>query len=1033
MQIKLDYFYVFIAYMALNLYLTNSLVITINQNNLMQNFLIAKDELTQIIEESGLKQSDNNQYTKLDFRDLMNYRVEKILMVCSLYDYHTIVEDGHLQEAIFNEYMELNLYYAPHITRAYSGEQALKMLDDENFDLIITTMRIGDMEIEEFSEKAKSYFSEIPLVLLAAQSRELQMLIDKGSLNFIDKLFIWSGDRKIFLAIIKHFEDKHNAPLDCLHHGVTAIILVEDSPLFYSSYLPLIYTEIMKQTQKLIEEGKNSSEKLLRQRARPKILHAETYEEAVEYLRKYRDSILGIITDMEFKRGFIKQEYAGIQLIKQVKQTNPDLPILLQSSNTEKRFLADENGVAFLDKNSRTLLMELGDFMKKNFGFGDFIFRMPDGSEVHRARNIRELRDRIKYIPNESLIYHTLHNHFSHWLKARTQFELAHHLRPIHDDQFEDVNQMRDYIVNEITKHLVEEQRGIISVFQRNNYDQDKMFQMIGEGSLGGKARGLAFVDSMLKNYIDPSYFPNIKISIPRTIVLGTDVFTKFMEMNDLYDIAFENFPDDMILREFLRAELPPTVLGDIREILKKANFPIAVRSSSLLEDAVYQPFAGVYATIMIPNSNSNMEIRFHNLVQAIKFVFASTYSKNAKNYIEATGNRIEEEKMAVILQEMVGRKCDHYFYPNFSGVAKSYNFYPFGKSVATDGVVNLALGLGKTIVDGGISMQYAPNYPGISPQFSSTKDFFTKSQTKYWAVDLNSDSIRKMPNEDQYLDELSIQIAEKHGMLDFIASTYSPENDMVYEGIHRKGPRIINFAPILKSKVIPFNQIIKLMVRMSEVAMNCPVEIEFAVNFPENKNDSIEFGFLQVRPMVTPEADTNINIDEIPNDDVFLKTEMALGNGAEFIDYILFVKQETFDASITRKVGEELSKMNKKMMQENKSYVLIGPGRWGSSDPWLGIPIVFSSINAARVIVETPMPHMVVDPSQGSHFFHNMTSFKISYLTVRRIDEDNFVDWDWLNQQPVEHDGDYLKLVKPENKIEAVVDGHTGKSILIK
>jgi CheY-like chemotaxis protein len=999
----------------------------------MQNFFDSKDELTQIIEESGLEKSDNGQFNKLDFRDLMSYRVEKILMVCSLYDYHTIVEDGHLQEAIFNEYIELNLYFAPHITRAYSGDQALKLLETEQFDLIITTMRIGEMEIEEFAEEVKSKYSAIPLVLLAAQSRELHMLMEKGSLNQIDKLFIWSGDRKIFLAIIKHLEDKVNSPMDCLRHGVTAIILVEDSPLFYSSYLPLIYTEIMEQTQKLIEEGKNSSEKLLRQRARPKILHAETYEEALEYYNKYRDSILGIITDMEFKRGFIKQEYAGIQLIKEVKKTNPDLPILLQSSNTEKSFMADENEVAFLDKNSRTLLMELGDFMRKNFGFGEFIFRMPDGTEVHRAKNIRELRDRIKYIPNESLVYHTLHNHFSHWLKARTQFELAHHLKPIHDDQFEDINQMREYIVKSITKYLVEEQRGIISVFQRNNYDQDKMFQMIGEGSLGGKARGLAFVDSMLKNYIDPSFFPNINISIPRTIVLGTDVFTKFMERNDLFNIAFENFPDDMILREFQRAELPPTVLGDIREILKKANFPIAVRSSSLLEDAVYQPFAGVYATIMIPNSNSNLEIRFHNLVQAIKFVYASTYSRNAKNYIEATGNRIEEEKMAVILQEMVGQKRDHYFYPNFSGVAKSYNFYPFGKSVATDGVVNLALGLGKSIVDGGISMQYAPNHPGISPQFSSTRDFFTKSQTKYWAVDLNSDSIRKEPNEDQYLEELNIQNAEKHGMLDYIASTYSPENDMVYEGIFRSGPRIINFAPILKSKVIPFNQIIKLMLKMSEVAMNCPVEIEFAVNFPGGKKDSIEFAFLQVRPMVTPESDATIKIDDVPNEDVFLKTEMALGNGAEKIEYIIFVKPETFDPSITRKVGAELGKINKKMVQEGKSYVLIGPGRWGSSDPWLGVPIVFSSINAARVIVETPMPHMVVDPSQGSHFFHNMTSFKISYLTVRKDDEENFVDWDWLQEQPVEHDGVYLKLVRPKNKIEAVVDGHTGKSILIK
>ncbi|MDQ1265481.1 MAG: hypothetical protein QG635_631, partial [Bacteroidota bacterium] len=569
----------------------------------MNKNLHQPDELADTIEQFGLPKVQGEHFS-LEFNDLMKFRIEKILLVSSLYDYYTIIEDGQLQEAIFNEYLELNLYYAPYIVRAYSGESALRTLEDENIDLIIMTLRLGDIEIQDFIEMVKDKYPDIPLVLLASHSRELQRTIDAGKLNLLDRIFIWSGDRRIFLAIIKLFEDIKNSPFDCLVCGVTTIILVEDSPEFYSAYLPLIYTEVMKQSQMLIEEGKNSAEKLLRQRARPKILLATNFEEAIEYYNTYRDSLLGVITDLEFKINGIKKEDAGIVLINEIKRETSLLPILLQTSNGNTKSIAIEHKVAFLDKNSRNLLIQLRDFMKFNFGFGDFIFRSPDGQEISRARNMRELRDKLKYVPNDCLMFHSLNNHFSHWLIARTQFDLAHKIRPVHITHFQNVAELREYLIEAITKQLNEDRRGIISVFSRSEYDSESMFQILGEGSLGGKARGLAFIDRILKNYLEPNYFPGIDISIPRTMVLGTDIFTQFMEINHLYDIALQNVPDEHILHHFLNADLPPTVIGDLREIIRNTKYPMAIRSSSLLEDAVYQPFAGIYATCMIPNSS---------------------------------------------------------------------------------------------------------------------------------------------------------------------------------------------------------------------------------------------------------------------------------------------------------------------------------------------------------------------------------------------------------------------------------------------
>ncbi|MBE0646102.1 MAG: histidine kinase [Bacteroidetes bacterium] len=990
------------------------------------------DEVTELILTHGVGGAVP-QIRQLDFRDLMRFRINNILLVSSLYDYYTLVEDGQLTEAIFNEYTELNLHYAPHIIRVNSGEAALRLLESQEFDLVISMLRLGDMDLASFCTSVKRQHPDIPMVLLSFPSAEFELFLKTVSTACFDNVFVWSGDRKLFLALIKLFEDLRNAPVDCLEFGVRTILLVEDSPWFYSSYLPLMYADLIQQVQDLIEEGKNFADKLLRQRARPKIFLARSFDEALTYYKKYRHTLLGIIADMTFPGVDDEAEPAGLKLARLVRADNPELPVLVQSSNTELRFEIEQEGMSFVDKNSRMLLQSLSDFMKDNFGFGDFLFRMPDGSEVTRARNLRELRERLHLVPDACLEFHASRDHFSNWLKARTRFELSNRLKPVKVNQFSSMDELRAYLIAAINEQLVQDQKGVISDFARGDYDAEDTFLRIGSGSLGGKGRGLAFTDNLLRKYLEPDYFPNMRISIPRTIVLGTDVFAEFIEQNDLLSLAVQNVSDQEILRAFLHADLPPTILGDLRAILDKARFPLAVRSSSLLEDAMYQPFAGIYATVMIPNSSPDISVRFHNLLQAIKYVFASTYFRQAKNYIEATSNRIEEEKMAVIIQEMVGTRHGRYFYPRVSGVARSFNYYPFGKATQKDGVVNLALGLGRTIVDGGTSLQFSPAYPTVYPQFGTTRDLFHNSQLKFFALDLQSDIIRKYPREDQNLVELELKDAEAHGTLTHVASTYSGQDDRLYEGMSRSGTRIITFAPILKSEVIPLNQVIKLLVNMCETAVNAPVEIEFAVRLGSGTPLPAEFSFLQLRPMVKQEAGANVDIEALDPTQLLFRCEKALGNGISRVRDIVYIKPESFDAMRTREMVREISAINQALLRERRPYLLIGPGRWGSSDPSLGIPVSFSDISDARAIVETTLPNMIIDPSQGSHFFQNLTSFRIAYFTLRHYNDAHAVDWDWLAGLDCVEETKHTRHVRSPEDVMILVDGQTGNGAVLK
>ncbi|PLX24119.1 MAG: histidine kinase [Ignavibacteria bacterium] len=998
----------------------------------MKRRRIKRDELRDIIQQSGFSNRDISPHD-LDFKDLMRFRVNNILLVSSRYDFYTLVDDGQLTEAIFSEYLELNLHYAPSITRVYSGEAALEALEQHQFDLVITMMRLGDMRLDVFCRSVKDMNPDIPVALLGYQSKELQILLNEGAIDLFDRTFIWSGDRKLFLAIIKLLEDLINARSDCKDFGVRAIILVEDSPQFYSSYLPLIYTELIKQGQMLIEEGKNFAEKLLRQRARPKILHATNYEEAWRYFHKYRQELLGIITDVKFPVDGKEDSRAGLKYIRRVREKCPELPVLVQSSQEELREEIASLNAAFVNKGSRTLLQEVRDYMLTNFGFGDFIFRMPDGTEVDRARTIRQLRKKLHSVPDESLRYHASHDHFSNWLLARTRFRLAQEIKPVKITEFESFDELRSYIIRKIDELVIYDERGMIAELSHEDFDSSATFLRVGGGSMGGKARGLAFIDNILKNYLHPSYFPNVRIKIPRSVILCTDVFNQFMELNDLLPVVVQNIPDEEIVQHFMNGRFPSNIEEDLRVIVRQNNQPLAIRSSSLLEDTLYQPFAGIYATVMLPNSNDDLYVRFEELLQAIKYVYASTYLKSAKNYIEATGHRVEEEQMAVIVQETAGTRFDNYYYPHYSGVARSFNYYPFGDAKQSDGVVNLAVGLGKTIVDGGVSAQFCPQYPTIMPQFATRRDYFTNSQKKFFAIDLESDPLKEDPSEDENLVLLSMKDSEKHGTLEYMASTFCTEDDSLYEGTFRKGLRVVNFAPILQSDYIPLAKVLRLLMTLCETAMNCPVEIEFAGVLGQHFDDISEFDFLQVRPMVKEEGSVEIKPEYLESENLVLYSKNVLGNGIYRLKDIVYVKSDTFDSAKTQEMAIEVAELNRKLVEAKTPYLLVGPGRWGSADHFLGIPVRFTGISGAHAVVETSLPDMLPDPSQGSHFFQNLTSFHIAYFTTRHYKEEDLIDWDWIESLEEVEQTTFVRHVRTSEDMEIRVDGQSGSGAIFR
>jgi hypothetical protein len=971
-----------------------------------------------------------------NFDALMPFKVRDILLVSSLYDVYSLREDGQLANMVMSEYAELKLSRAPLIKRVDSGNGALRALKKRSFDLIIVFRSFSDIDPVEFNRKAKLLCPDIPVVLLAFHHRELELVRDQADQirKAFDNVFFWSGESNILLTIIKLVEDGINVEADTKLVGVRVIILVENSVRFYSSFLPLIYTETMRQTSALLSESINSANRLLRMRARPKIVLAEDFEDAIKLFRKYKKYLLGVISDIQFCKDGKTNKTAGIQLARRIKKEISDLPVLLQSSNDANAEKAKKCGAGFLNKRSPTLLNELSTFINENFGFGDFIFRLPDGSELERAKNFRELQQCVARIDIASLVFHAERNHFSNWLMARTEFDLAAQLRPRKVSEFAEPGDIRGFLLGILEEFLHERQVGVITDFSRDQYDGRADFLRIGEGSLGGKGRGLAFVNNLINCYPVYKAFPGIKISVPRSAVICTGAFDKFMELNELTGFALAEHSDEEICAAFNKARIPQDLQDDLKAYLSVADFPLAVRSSSLLEDSHYQPFAGIYDTYFLPNNHPSLEGRVERLLAAIKLIYASVYCSNSRNYIEATGNRAEEEKMAVILQEIAGQNRAGYYYPVFSGMARSYNFYSVGRMKPEEGIAYVALGLGKTIMEGENCLFFSPSKPQVLPQFSKPQDFLRNTQREFFALDMTNSSVFPQKGAEDGLVKLKITQSEQHGVLKFVGSTYSADNDRIYPGIGRKGARIVTFDPILKSKIFPLDRILQYMLRLGSRAMNVPVEMEFAVEMSADEEKPDNFRFLQIRPMLVDASFDDIDEFDGDLEQVFCKSDQALSNGRiSGVRDIVFVKTENFKRGNMIHMAEQVGRYNQQFKDQNQAYMLVGPGRWGTSDRWLGIRTKWDQISSALLIVEADYGDFVVEPSFGTHFFQNLITFQIGYLTINSSSENNYLDWDWLNQLEAVSETEFVKHVRLDGPMNIMIDGRNGKAVVLK
>jgi len=970
------------------------------------------------------------------FQNLMRYRIRNILLVSSLYDLYVFEEDGRLYELIRHEFQALNLSHSPEITRVSGGHKAVTIAKEERrFDLIITTQHIEDMHAARLAELVRESDLNIPVVLLAYDNRELTDLISHTDTSVFDKIFIWTGDFRIIIAIIKYLEDKMNVDHDSRIVGVQSIIMIEDNVRFYSSFLPSLYTELLKQSQRLISEGINLSHKFLRMRARPKILLCSTYEEAWESLTNYEEFILGIISDIDFLRNGKQDPRAGIDFAKNVIKRQGDIPILLQSINPEMKKEADKLGVAFALKDSPTLLQEIRKVTVNNFGFGDFIFRSETGVEVGRATDLKSLEEQLNYVPEESLKYHAERNHFSNWLKARTEFWLAHRLRPRKVSDFNTIEDLRQDLISSLRNYRKLRHKGLITNFKKEAFDPQSGFARIGGGSLGGKARGLCFVSTLINNYQMQDQFEDVRIYIPPAVVLGTDVFDAFVDENNLRDFALNATDDLEITQRFLESKkFPEEILGELAAFLDLIIEPLAVRSSSLLEDSQYHPFAGVYETYFLPNQNKNPMIRLSEILNAIKRVYASTFYQGVKSYIKVTSYRLEEEKMAVIIQKMIGAAHNDRFYPDFSGVAKSYNFYPIPPQKSSEGAVSVALGLGKTVVDGGNTVKFSPAHPNHLPQFFSVKETLRNNQRDFYALDLSSNSQESKSTQDVQVKQYSLDEAESDGSLFYVGSTYSKENNAVFDGLSRTGPRIVSFAPVLKNKIFPLPQILELLLEMGSWGMGTSIEIEFAVRMSVNSDQPKEFGLLQIRPVVLNREIEELKIEVTDKNQLLCDSPWVLGHGIrEDIKDIVFVDYNAFDRSKSKEVAQEVTTLNSILLAKKIPYLLIGVGRWGTLDPWLGIPVNWDQISGARAIVESSFKDFMVTPSQGSHFFQNLTSFMIGYFTVNSFKNEGFVDWDWLLKQPVNTGKKFTKHITLKSPLTIKMNGQQNKGIILK
>lgn len=956
--------------------------------------------------------SDNEIY-----HDLAQYHVREILLITSLYDAFILEEEEKLNEKIFGEYYGLDLSNVPRITNASDENEAESLLKQKYFDFVIITMRTQSLSPFELAQRLKSIKPDLPIFLLLYDNSDIVLVNQmRDKIEIFEKVFVWNRETKIFLAIIKYFEDKKNCANDTEVGLVRVILLVENSIRYYSRYLPILYTEIIKQTQRLItKDNLDGVKKILRMRARPKVLLAVNYEEAIELYEKFKTTILCVISDVKFPyEGRINEE-AGIKLLQKIKTDDFDLPFLLQSSESTFAETAILNDATFINKNSETLSDDLRDFILDNLGFGDFIFRDRSGAEIARASSIDEFKHQLKKVPAESVLYHGSRNHFSAWLMARGEIQIAEHLEKLKVTDFSGADAIRDYIIKTTKNVETTVSRGGVVDFSPKFLDEDNLILRLAPGSFGGKGRGIAFINTLLQTKELFSGIENVSIKIPKTAIIGAEEYENFINRHDLYGIHMDHSFDE-VKQIFLSKTLSEELVSKLRVYLDRVTTPLAVRSSGMFEDSISESFSGIYQTFLIPNNHENLNDRLKNLTDAIKLVYASIYSKHARSYFEAINYRIDDERMAVVLQEIVGIKYEDLFFPHISGVAQSYNFYPIARFKPEDGICISAVGLGKYVIDAEKAFRFCPRYPKIDIVDPETQ--LRDTQSFFYAIDMGRGISNLAQGEDITLKRVEIADAESLGVLDDVVSVYDPQDNKVKVGLNYKGPRIVNFAGILKYDLFPFAKVLSRLLEIIESSMGLPVEIEFAVNLDENNPG---FYILQLKPLIRSSEFFTIEEDEIDKDNLILYTERGMGNGkVENITDIIYAVPELFNKAKTEQMALEVEKLNVMMKLAKRNYVLIAPGRWGTRDRWLGIPVQWPQISNAKVIVETDLDDFKVDASLGSHFFHNITSMNIGYLTVHQSNGRDFIDWE------------YLRSITPENTTEHFVHLHLDKPVNI-
>ena len=968
------------------------------------------------------------------FQNLMQQRIYNVLLIASPYDAFIMEEDGRVEEQIFDEYVSLNLSSPPRVTRVSDYEAAYKELESKNYDLVIAMPGVDISETFENAKKIKEMYAQTPFVVLTPFSREVSRRLRKEDFSGVDYVFSWLGNVDLLVAIIKLLEDKMNAENDITHVGIQMILLVEDSVRFYSSVLPTLYKFILQQSVIFSTEALNAHERMLRKRGRPKVMLARDYEEAVKLYEQYHDNIMGVISDVSFQREGVKDKQAGIRLANYLRSQDPYLPIIIESSESENRERVDTFNGTFLDKNSKKLPVDLGKAIMDNFGFGDFIIRDPEsGSEIMRIKDLKGLQNKIFDIPVESLYYHAQRNDISRWLYSRALFPIAQAMKTRRFNNLEEAPAVRQLVFDAIVRYRKMKNRGVVAEFKKDRFDRYSNFARIGQGSLGGKGRGLAFVDAMIKERPECDTFHGINITIPRTVVLCTDVFDQFMEQNGLYPAALSAIPDEEILNLFLQARLPDDLMDDLMAICDVIDGPLAIRSSSLLEDSHYQPFAGVYATYMIPNLPDRSRMK-KLLTDAVKAVYASVFFAESKAYMVATSNVIDQEKMAVIIQELAGEQHGELFYPSFAGVGRSINYYPVGDEEATEGVVEVAAGLGKYIVDGGMALRFCPSHATHVLQTSTMELALRDTQREMYALDTVNFNEKVSVDEGDCITTVPIQEAAKDGNLRGLVSTYDFQNSRIIDNDLGPGRKLVTFANVLKHKTFPLAEAAQYMLELGAQYMKRPVEIEFAGILNPSGESKGTLYWLQIRPMVDRSEMLDEEIINSEKSRRLISSTRALGHGMmENLKSIVMVKPEAFSNTNNAAIAMEIEKINRNFTAQGENYILVGPGRWGSSDEALGIPVRWANISAARVVVEVALPGRHIEPSQGSHFFQNLTSFGAGYFTVDPTVEDELFCNEYIERLEPEYESANLKIVRFEQPLKVAINGAKGKGIVLK